>query len=171
MEKAYQICTELFDQRGYTDIDTEETDQLSALEPSNGEMVYAFFVETLKFNIDCVQNYMSLMNTLDIKHCIIIYNDTITPSAKKAIKTNMDFDIELYRVNELQYNVTKHRLVPRHEQIHGEEYEFVQKKFGASLPKLFDNDPVARFYHFQKGNIIRVTRLNHSIAYRIVVSS
>jgi DNA-directed RNA polymerase subunit H (RpoH/RPB5) len=44
----------------------------------------------------------------------------------------------------------------------------MRKKFGTSLPSLLRTDPIVRYYHFQKGDVIRVTRRNGTQIYRLV---
>ena len=58
-------------------------------------------------------------NTSD---CFIIYTKDVTTSAKNSLDT-IEFygNIEIWSIKELQYNITLHSLVPRHEKVTDEQ--------------------------------------------------
>ena len=76
--------------------------------------------------------------------------------------------IELFNVDDLQFNITKHILVPLHKKLNKEECKEFKEQYGSSIPVLLKSDPVCRFYNFQKGDIIQITRRNSFVSYRIV---
>ena len=169
MDKVYQVCTEMFGQRGYNIIDKDE-EQILALK-KDGKQVCAFISNTPKFNVEKIQEYISIMKQLDVSHAIIIYKDSATPVAKKIIEESNEIIIELFQEDELKYNVTKHYLVPKHELAYEKgskgAIEF-KKKYSNKFPILLQNDPVSRFYGFKNGDIIKVTRKSGNVIYRIV---
>jgi DNA-directed RNA polymerase subunit H (RpoH/RPB5) len=66
-------------------------------------------------------------------------------------------------MRELQFNILTHDLVPLHTKIPkqpGEDY--------SKYPVMKTTDPVARFLGFQGGDVVRIERRDHSIAYRYV---
>ena len=166
MDKSYQICKEMFLQRNYI-ILNEMDDQIKATK-SDGQTVYAFFSHTPKFNVESIQEYITIMNNLKIKHGIIIFKDTITPIAKKIVKNIIDMSIELFNSKDMQYNITKHRLVPIHVSLPLKESEEFKTTYGTQIPKILTTDPISKFYAFKQGEIIKITRKNGVIAYRIV---
>ena len=113
-----------------------------------------------------------MMKKMNLTHSIIVNKDNATPIAKKIIDDSPDLNIELFYVDELQYNITKHYLVPKHEIAYKKgtkEYTVFKKKYMAdNFPVILKTDAVARFFAFQKGDIIKVTRPNGIITYRIV---
>jgi DNA-directed RNA polymerase I, II, and III subunit RPABC1 len=109
-----------------------------------------------------------MMNIMNINHGIIIYSDTITPMAKKIIEDPINIVLEMFVLDELQFNITKHILVPEHILLTDKQGFDIKKKLGSRLPVLLSSDPVSRFYKFKRGNIIKVIRRNGYIAYRIV---
>jgi len=165
MEIALQTCLEMFQQRGYTIVEHDE-DRINAVK-QDGRSICAFMADTPKFNVNRVQEYISFMNQLDTNHGIIVYKDNATPMAKKVIDNSQDIIIELFTEEELQYNITKHRLVPKHERLSPEEAVAFKKSFGIKFPSLLITDPVSRFYGYSRGDIIKVTRKD-GIIYRIV---
>ena len=108
------------------------------------------------------------MDEMDIFHAIIVYKDGVTSFTKKAIEQSLEMVFELFAVEDLQYNITKHRLQPKFECLSENEAVKFKKEFGIRFPALRKDDPIVRFYFFQKGDIIKVTRPNNSIIYRIV---
>lgn len=165
MEKALQICLEMFQQRGYTIIDHDE-DRINAVK-EDGSCICAFMANTQKFNVNRVQEYIAFMNQLGVSHGVIVYKDNATPVAKKVVDNSQDIIIELFVEEELQYNITKHRLVPKHERLSSEESNAFKQRFGKKFPALLRTDPVCRFYGYNRGDVIKITRKD-GIVYRIV---
>ena len=169
MNKLFQICLEMLNARNYTNI-IENEDHILA-KKYNGEYVCCFFQPVIKFNIEYLQEYINIMNKLNLKHMIILYKDNITPIVKKTIDDLKDIIIEFFIEDELLYNITKHYLVPKHELLYranSAEANELKKKFNNKFPILLKSDPVSRFYGFNKGDIIKITRKNNHIIYRIV---
>ena len=155
MEKAYEICKEMIVQRGYKILDRDE-ERILALKPDNDQMC-VFVASSYKFNVESIQEYISMMKKMNLTHSIIVNKDNATPIAKKIIDDSPDLNIELFYVDELQYNITKHYLVPKHEIAYKKgtkEYTVFKKKYMAdNFPVILKTDAVARFFAFQKGDI------------------
>jgi DNA-directed RNA polymerase I, II, and III subunit RPABC1 len=129
--------------------------------------VIVFINEDDKLNIQGIKDKISIMNKEVSNSCIIIYKSNVTSSAKKSLET-LEYDFELFAMHELQLNITRHRLVPRHSRILQSEKEDLDKKYKGKLPILLHTDPVSRYYAFKRGEYIRITRKDGSIIYRIV---
>jgi DNA-directed RNA polymerase I, II, and III subunit RPABC1 len=160
MEKI--VLTEMLNDRGYSI--SFVSDPYIAVSDLNNERILIFFSDDPKVNINTVKSQISKMTELSIKHSILVYKDVITSSALKAIECLENNKIELFCSKELQYNITKHRLVPRHEKYTKDD----MKKHVDSLPVLLRTDVVCRYYDFKKGDIIEITRQNGFKIYRIV---
>lgn len=169
MLKAYEVCIEMLQQREYKIIDTKDDQRILAIKPDSHIMCVLTF-NTSKFNVETIQEYISMMKKMEINHSIIVYQDSATPIAKKIIDESADLNIELFHVDELQYNITKHFLVPKHELFYRKNtigaFDF-KKKYSSKFPFLLKSDPVARFYGFDTGDIIKIIR-NEGIIFRIV---
>ena len=100
MKKAYQICLEIFEERGYEIIEKDDV-QILAMK-KNGKQICAFMANTPKFNVERIQEYLSIMKQIDVWHAIIVYKDNATPVAKKVIEEANDLIIELFQEEELQ---------------------------------------------------------------------
>jgi DNA-directed RNA polymerase subunit H (RpoH/RPB5) len=152
-------------QRGYKITSEEEDKILGTCETKN---ICIFTGVVKKFSIERVKEYISLLKNMEIKECIIIYEDSITSMATKLIENTLDIDMELFTLDELQYNLTKNRLVPQHIKLSPEETKNFKQKHGIKFPVLLKKDPVARFYNFKKGFVIKIIKANGFISYRIV---
>lgn len=174
METAILTLKNMIDQRKYKVI--EETNEKIIAEKKTGEKLVVFTQVVQKFNVDKLKEYINTLNTLKINQCIIVYTDCITPMAKKLITISVDIQIQLFLLDELQYNITEHYLVPKHEALSPKEGKAFKEKYGIKFPVLLRTDPIARFYNFNRGDIIKVTRTETEkngdkkqfIVYRIV---
>lgn len=165
MEKAYSICSEMLVQRGY--IIVEHEDNKIIANKNDGEPFAAFFCESKKFNVEKLKEFMSYMNQINIKHSIIVYSGIITSYVNKIIETCNDIKIELFAEEDLQYNITKHRLQPIFEKIPDNEAEEFKKKWG-KFPVMKYEDPISKFYNYSRGDVIKITRKDGFVTYRIV---
>ena len=59
MEKALNVCKEMFEQRGYTDIEVVD-DRLNAIKP-DGKSVCVFLTLNMKLNTEITQQYLTIM--------------------------------------------------------------------------------------------------------------
>lgn len=165
-------CIEMLQQRGYNRITQNENASIVA--SKSGETIVIFFNSTLKLDVERVKEYITLMVDSEIHHSIIIYKDSVTPVARKVIEelpksaeTN-GLLIELFEEKSLRYNITKHRLVPKHTALSKSESAEFRAKFGTKIPALLKVDPVVRFYNFQRGDIVRIDRVDGYVSFRLV---
>lgn len=158
----------MLSQRGYSIIDKDEEQILGV---KNGKQLCVFLINTPKFNVERIQEYISIMRKLDVNHSIIVFKNTATPVAKKAIDESSDITIELFQEIELQFNITTHYLVPKHELAFTKGTKSAidfKVKYSDKFPILLKNDPICRFYGYNKGDIIKVTRRDGNVMFRIV---
>jgi DNA-directed RNA polymerase I, II, and III subunit RPABC1 len=170
VEKAKITVKEMLRDRGYKK--TVEDDYTIVADDS----IIVYFSTDEKINKDNIQNFTSkYLQANKIKHGIFVYPNTITSTAKNLILNRMidGIYIELFHLTVLQYNITRHRLVPKHLKLEGEELQEIKSKYAKNLPKLSIMDPVSRYYDFSRGDIIKIYRNTGSstdlISYRVVV--
>lgn len=169
METAIQTVSEMITQRGYK-ITESDDEKIIGTNPA-GDQIAVFTQSVAKFNVDRVKEYISLLHKMNINHCIVIYTDSVTSTTKKIVENSVDIKIELFNQEELQYNVTKHRLVPKHIRLPSEESKNFKKLYGLKHPSILRTDPVSRFYDFQRGDVIKIVRTSGGdefVTYRIV---
>lgn len=174
--QVYQTCLELIEQRGYNIVQAED-ECISAVKP-DGETFYVFTQSVPQFNIEalfqCTSNMVGRTS-----HALVIYSQKATSKAVQTVEymaqTPITYKgtaypamkIELFAEEDLKYNITKHRLQPQFERLDEDEATVFKKKWG-KYGTMKITDPVARFYNYQRGDVIRITRKNKIIYYRIV---
>lgn len=169
MDIAIQTVTEMITQRGYQ-ITKSDDDKIIGTN-SEKEQIVVFTQPVLKFNVDRVKEYISLLHKLKMTHCIVIYTDTVTSMTKKLVENSIDIKIELFTQEELQYNITKHRLNPQFIRLPPDEMKYFKTNFGLRHPAILRTDPIARFYAYNRGDVIKIIRKNGAkrfTTYRIV---
>jgi DNA-directed RNA polymerase subunit H (RpoH/RPB5) len=163
METTWKICKEMFSMRGYI-LSQEDYENLTMVgTDQNNEHVHLFIVNAPKLNIKLAKYYYYLINTNNIKHCIIVYNGTITTTVRTTLSSFYNIRVELFMIRELQFNIMTHELVPLHTKTNktaGEDY--------SKYPVLKNTDPVAKFMGFQSSDLIQIDRRDGTISYRIV---
>jgi DNA-directed RNA polymerase subunit H (RpoH/RPB5) len=82
--------------------------------------------------------------------------------------------LEIFTLRELQYNISRHAMVPRHVRLTAEEERALLRdlclKAKTQLPSISKTDPVARYLGLAPGDVVRIERPSltsgRSIAYR-----
>ena len=170
MGQEKTVLREMLSQRGM------EISQIEELRMNTGEEYWSIpslhflviFSVAPKLNIDNIKIYISFMNDGGYLHGVIVYNNSLTSSAKKILEHLYKFDLELFDYRELQYNVTRHCLYNEHSLVVRDKEKILRQFPVSSLPVLLKTDMVSRFFHYQKGDLVRIRRKDGNIIYRIV---
>lgn len=171
-QTAIGVIEEMLIDRGYTiqfmdrDLNREDNQYFMKANKLN-EWVICCMNEEEKVSIADIKKRISVLNREGASRCIIVYRSSVTSSAKNSIET-WDFNFELFGLHELQLNITRHRLVPRHCAVTEGEKSTLDKDFKGKLPSLLISDPVCRYFAFNKGDYVRISRKDGSIMYRVV---
>ena len=163
-ERTKNTILEMLEQREYTIVDTEN---IMALKP-DGSQIIVFFNESPNFDTKSMKEVLSVMNEAGIVHSIVVYKDKVTPATKSTLEQCNDMKIELFAEEDLQINITKHRLQPVFEKLKDDEAIEFKKNFGLKFGVLRVDRAISRFYDYSKGYVIRIKRPDGYINYRIV---
>ena len=89
-----------------------------------------------------------------------------------------DTQVEIFKFNKLQSDITEHVLVPLHEVLTKEDGENVLESYRArkrDMPLIRSNEDVAKYYNMKPGEIIKIYRPSpitcESVSYRLVIKS
>lgn len=169
MERAIQTVTEMITQREYKVSDQDDEKLIG--ENSDCKKIVVFLNPVAKFNVDRFKEYCAKLHEMGPKeytHCIIVCTDCITPMGKRMISECVDMEFELFSIDELQFNITKHRLVPLHVKLEEKASKKFKQKYGLKHQAILLSDPISRFYNYKRGDVIKIVRPRSLIAYRIV---
>ena len=151
--------------KGAMDDDIEYSGELESLSHTIDGVTVIWFNEGQPVGLPEIRS-------LRAPHTIVICTKPLTPLANNYISTIQTQRIEVFSIWELVRNKTKHRLVPRHEIMTSDEVRKLRKQLAISLssfPKISRSDPIARYYGATRGQVIRVTRRDNTLQYRVVV--
>lgn len=140
-------------------------------------------VDSLKTSIEVIINKIKIVyytpakfKSADIKKhleddepyelYILVVQENITQNNMKAIN-QLNLNMEVHLLSRLQFNITKHHLVPKHEVIRDEStiaaiLEQYKLKNKYQLPIILRSDPIAKYYGMRNGDIVKVTRVSET---------
>lgn len=178
--KARSTLLEMARDRGYTvpdeqfkvDVPTfrhlynsDKCDLLFSKSSDNPTKLFIKFIQGSKARPnmirDMAQHYFN-----EILHdgCELIFVLKLRPnnSILKIRKESGYEGCEFFWLDKLQFNITKHALVPRHEKATPKEVQQLTEKYQlnnvSQLPRLSASDPVVQYYNFKRGDVIKITR-------------
>ena len=74
-------------------------------------------------------------------------------------------EVEIFYIDELVFNVTKHHYVPQHILLSKKEANVIYKAYGNDLPQLDKDDIISKYYGAKLNDIFKIMRPNN-IYYR-----
>jgi DNA-directed RNA polymerase I, II, and III subunit RPABC1 len=140
----------------------------------NEEKIIVFwliFPDTQTIGINMIMSCKSKMENLDIEKGIIITSTAISNQAQNAIDGKT---LEIFEVNRLIINITKHDLVDKHELVSREEKAGIRDPYGQALAKfpiMPVTDRIARYYGWKKRDLVKITMIQEGkkmVIYKIV---
>ncbi|VDN52722.1 unnamed protein product [Dracunculus medinensis] len=141
------------------------------------DQMFVFFPEEVKIGIKNIKAMCQQMQEQAISRAIVVVQGGMTPSAKQAI-TDMapKYTLEQFLEAELMVNITEHELVPEHVVMTLEEKAELLARYklkDTQLPRIQQNDPVARYFGLRRGQVVKIIRPSETagryITYRMVV--
>jgi len=141
------------------------------------DQIFVFWPEDLKVGVRPVKKYCDRMKEEAVFRAIVIIQQTLTAFAKQVFAEMAPrYTIEHFQEAELLVNITEHILVPKHKLLTELEKQTLLAKYkleDSQLPRIQVNDPVARYYGLQKGQVVKIIRPSETagryVTYRLVV--
>ncbi len=128
-----------------------------------------------------IQSLIEIYQIKKTDDLLIIYNKHHLQSMSnlKKLYEYQNINTKVISLDFLQFNVSKHVFVPKHEKITKLEIENVKKEYRlqrlTQLPFMFISDPQSKYYGFRIGDVVKITRVSKtnlkSISYRLVVEN
>lgn len=129
-----------------------------------------------KVGVNHMKDIRSTLESKNIHHTIIVYNQSITSFAKQYIDEMIrdGIRVEIFKQTELYFNITKHELVPKHTLLTLDEKNILVKTLRITptqLPHIKRTDAMAKYMGLMKGDVVKIDRKSEiserSIYYRI----
>jgi DNA-directed RNA polymerase subunit H (RpoH/RPB5) len=188
--RSVHVLTQMMTDRGLdhklkhitTDECIRATQQRETLQVSVTDNTLLVMYLTTRHNGTSVKNDLrKRINGAEHRTVILVFREMPLNGDTIAAKLREDHPnvkkIEMFSLSELQYNVTEHCLVPKHERVNDPEaIRSVLKLYGIKrnqLPVIQKSDVVCRYLGIESGDLVRIHRVSPSsgihVAYRMCV--
>ncbi|KAI9291079.1 RPB5 subunit of DNA-directed RNA polymerase [Neoconidiobolus thromboides FSU 785] len=131
-------------------------------EGDSEDRILATFLSNASSGVQPVKDIYNKLEARNIPRCVIICEKKLTPAAVKGLLSFAPkFLCEVFEEKECQINITEHVLVPKHVLLTKEEKETLLKRYhlkDTQLPRIQQNDPVARYYGLRRGDVVKIVR-------------
>jgi DNA-directed RNA polymerase subunit H (RpoH/RPB5) len=176
LKKSRETIIEMLNDRGYnlSNYSIEITlDEIKAsyaknninLSTQDGKINTIFWDEPL--NISKINNYITKLKNENLNLVLVILgrnnvDDEITISQKRNLDSIFGkISYEIFYIDELVFNVTKHHYVPSHVLLSEKESEIIFNSYGKNLPLIDKSDIIVRYYGGKIDNIFKIIRSNN----------
>lgn len=180
---SFNTICEMFEYRK----DFEIANELKSIGPnelqslSNGKNVFTIDIHD-KLRIIYALNQKNIKTFIveDFDTYLIVTRDKLTASNIKALYELAPSKIQHFDIRELQFNISKHNLVPLHRLIPLKNEKEIKEimdrlniKSKSQMPIIQKSDPMARFMNARTGDIVEITRYSPTsgmhLFYRVCV--
>lgn len=179
INKSMITLSEMFADRGKSDISSFLLNTIEQEEFKKSFQKQYFFID-FETKLRLIFNISTRFKIADGKKFfedpfetyILVLSEKISTTNLKTIH-ELCKNIEIFEINELQFNITKHSLVPKHTLVTDEaEITKLVQLYGlkckVQFPLILKTDPVARYINAKPGNLVRITRYSPSSGEHIV---
>ncbi|KAJ7949335.1 putative DNA-directed RNA polymerase II [Quillaja saponaria] len=179
----YYLCRrtifEMLSDRGYNVPDSELTRTVAEFRSNFGEKpdleslrvcislcsepykkVLVIFFGTDEIRKATIQHiYGQIMKKENLHRLILIVQSKMNSFARKEL-ANCPLKVDIFHIDDLLVNITKHVLQPKHEILNAEEQKMLLLKYkleDKQLPYMLETDAIARYYALEKGQVVKIT--------------
>ena len=129
-----------------------------------------------KINSESLKKVQIRALLLKVSRVILIVKGE-TSLAKKSINDlQAPFTLEVFSLDDIQVNITKHILVPKHSVLSGDKKQELLTHYRIKdhqLPKIRVVDPIAKYFGVTRGDIMKIVRPSETagryVTYRVVM--
>ena len=163
------------------DIDREEFYNDANVIEFNTDNTTIIFALTKKLRMDIIDQLKKNKNNIEAftdnyngkNNIILIFGNDIltTPTISQLnlidkILQKKKGMLQYFQLNELQFNPTKHQLVPPHRKLTNEETTEIMNKYliknKLQMPIILRTDVIAKWLGLKQGEIVEITRFNEN---------
>ena len=170
--RVCKTLKEMLNDRGHTVENFESLNELNIFPDA-----LVIYIDSEKLGVQHVKTIEGHMKDYPKNTSILVYKNSITSFAKNALDA-LENKIEIFCFKQLTYNVTQHKLVPKHILLSKDEKQSVITQFRVSeskIPLISEDDPICRYFNAKVGSMFKILRPSNitgtSVYYRIVSKS
>lgn len=169
MDLIKKTLNQMLSDRYYKYLETNDDGYMLYKKPNNKKVAVYFTNYTDKVGVEYVKNIISTVEKNKINHLILISKDKLTAFANRYI-IQYKMKVELFLFNEMKFNITKHKLVPKHVLLSQKDSQQIIDYYGKEfLPRIKQKDAISRYFDAEIGNIFKIYRNEGGINYRLVM--
>jgi DNA-directed RNA polymerase subunit H (RpoH/RPB5) len=122
-----------------------------------------------QIGVEEIRRLHDKMETLKVKLVLFSANGPLSPKAKQELRRTQAPDLARVVVledKEIMFNVSHHRRAPKHElltPLAAKKWLEVTKLKRSQIPRIFTDDPQAKYYDAWPGDLIRVTGFSPTV--------
>jgi DNA-directed RNA polymerase subunit H (RpoH/RPB5) len=155
----------LHDRHINTGISPEDAGNLIGMNPNHFEFIIdnikIVYYLTSKFKWANLEKSFSDEEPHDLY--ILVVKDKPSQTNLKSINTKK-LQTQIFDLKELQFNITKHFLVPKHELVPETEVDAIIKQYSLrsknQFPIILKTDAMAKYLNLKHGDLIKITRVS-----------
>lgn len=167
LESALKNLLVMLEARGYTVLDVDTTESGGVI---TTDQCLVMIEMRFKVNLAYIKDIIFQCMHLKADHCILVYTGSYTSNVRSVINDCASTRIELFPVSAFRFVMTDHYLMPQFRLLGSEEAKRrVPQSDLLKIPRMLLNDPVCRYFDFQKGQVVEVRRRDGTECLRIVV--
>lgn len=122
-----------------------------------------------KVGVDCLKKHLKQSCNDKVKDYIIVYENQMTSTCHKIIQDLFQYHMEVFCLQDFTFDFTQLYYFIPHEKIKDhDKIRELEERYGNKFPIILQHDPVCKYFGFQKNDILKITRSEKEIAYRIV---
>ena len=167
MDKIKKTMMEMFMERNYdvrqpfSSSETTSFHDAICFDKYANKHVYVYLVPKNK-TIHWLKKYMVDTENVRDEHFLMVFSSMPNLSCRKWF---MDREAEIFTYPELQFNIVKHTMVPKHIHVrHKNDITKILKLYNVTdkeiLPVIKASDPVSRFYAAKKEDLFIIERMS-----------
>lgn len=170
IEKSFVTIREMLTDRGEDVASLQHLSGKDIAALASSRTIFHFDVPSCKhrviYNLNAKFRPAEIRKLLDeegVTTIIVVAREKPTHANCRKLMEDVDKDLQIFDIRELQYNVSRHVLVPRHEPIRDEaEIHRILQRYNLKsrflMPIIFSTDVMARYLALKHGQLVRIIR-------------
>jgi len=178
--KSYVTVLEMLNERKFEtpkpetfeDFNKDRESMTFVVSKKTGMRVMVMWLASTLLGAGSVTTIVDEMKKHEVDHTIVVVQGKITSYAEAAMRNlrSQKLIIETFSEKELQYNVIKHELVPRHIICSKATKDNVLEQYAVekqNLQLIKSTDAICRFFGAQRGTLFKIVRPSETFPYFI----